>query len=135
MKQTRLNALMLIGMIGVLVIGSIVIVQLYRAFGADQDIWWTASTMPLKIDETKDTFELFINGKSIQDHLADGTLLINRDGNAPISSSDITIRLNNWYKIKSSILAYSLLSCFMFGACLTMLITGLIRFEKTRDKN
>jgi hypothetical protein len=137
MQQKKLNALFLIGMIGVFTVGSNFAIQLYRAFGEDQNIWWTARTMPLKINETKDLFELFINDKSIYEHLAHGTLLIRRGSNvnAPISSGDITVRINNWYQVKSSILANALTSCFLFSACLTTLIIGIIQIISKKNED
>lgn len=123
----KMNALLMVGMIGVLTIGVNFGVQLKRAFGGDPGIWWTAKTMPLSIEETKDAFELFIDDKFLQKHLADGTLMIARGGGDldHLVSSDIAVRLNNWHRIRSSILAQALPSCFLFGVSLTMLTMGL----------
>ena len=132
MTQTGIRALINLGLTGVLVIGSILAVQLYSAFGADENIWWTADTMPLKLDETKNSFELFIKGKSLQNQISDGNLLLNQENTAPVSSSDITARVNNWYKIKSSTLSFTLLSSFLFGTFLTMLVIGIIQNMKSK---
>ena len=102
MKKTKLNALLIIGIIVIFTIGINFAVQIYRAFGSNQDIWWTAMTMPLTIDKTKESFELSINGKTIQNHLSEGTLLaLDDEGNQqPVVSGDISVRLNNWNKAK-----------------------------------
>ena len=109
MKQTKFNALLLIGTLGAFVWGVHFGIQLYRAYGADQNIWWTARTMPLSIEETKDSFEFFISGKSVHEHLSNGTLMLaDSDNNhVLVSSADIAIRLNNWHKVKSSLLAHA----------------------------
>ena len=136
MRKTKLNALLIIGIIGVFTIGINFVIQIYRAFGSNQDIWWTATTMPLTIDKTKESFELSINGKTIQKHLADGTLLtLNDEGNQqPVVSGDISVRLNNWNKARASILTNSLFTGVLFGASITMLIIGLIQLLNRRNK-
>lgn len=137
MKRTRLNVFLLIGIIGVFTAGSNFAVQLYRAFGANQDIWWTARTTPLKIEETRNSVELLIDNKSIHDHLSKGTLILDYDskGRPAITSGDITVRINNWYKVKSSILTHALLPCSIFSASLTLLIIGIIQFLRRKNKN
>jgi hypothetical protein len=136
MKRTRLNVFLLIGMIGVFTAGSNFAVQLYRAFGANEDIWWTARTTPLKIEETRNSFELLIDNKSIRDHLSKGSLILNYNskGRSAITSGDITVRINNWYKVKSSILTHALLPCSIFSASLTLLIIGIIQVFIRKNK-
>jgi hypothetical protein len=129
MKQTRLNALLLIGIIGTFTVGATFAINVYRAFWGNQNIYWTARTMPLTIGETKNSFELFINKKSLHDHLSDGTLqaVLENGDQRSLVPSDITVRINNWHKVKASILAHSLLPCFLFSASFTMLIMGIIQ--------
>ena len=121
--------MLLIGIIGVFTAGSNFAVQMYRAFGGDQNIWWTARTMPLGIDEIKNSFELLIDNKSIHKHISDGTLrvLLENGSHKPVILSDLSFRVNNWNKVKSSILTNSLLPCFLFSASVTILVLGLIR--------
>lgn len=124
----KMNALLIVGMIGILTIGVNFGVQSKRAFSGDPGIWWTAKTMPLSFEETKNAFELFIDGKLLQRHLADGTLMIARGGEGDLdrlASGDIAVRLNNWHKVRASILAQALPSGFLFGVSLTMLTIGL----------
>jgi len=137
MRKTKLNALLIIGIIGVFTIGINFVIQIYRVFGSNQDIWWTATTMPLTIDQTKESFELSINGKTIQKHLADGTLLaLNDEGNQQsVVSGDISVRLNNWNKVKASILINALFSGVLFGAGITMFIIGLIQLLNRRSSS
>lgn len=137
MRKTKLNALLIIGIIGVFTIGINFVIQIYRVFGSNQDIWWTATTMPLTIDKTKESFELSINGKTIQKHLAEGTLLaLNDEGNQQsVVSGDISVRLNNWNKVKASILINALFSGVLFGAGITMFIIGLIQLLNRRSSS
>lgn len=135
MKNTA-RFLLLSGFIGICTSGSGLAVQLYQAFGGNQGIWWTATTMPLMIDETEDSFELFIDGKRLQDHLAEGTLAVQRDRGDParIATSDISVRLNNWSKVRASFLMHALLPAALCSASLTLLIIGLVQIL-SRDKN
>ncbi len=123
----KMNALLVIGLIGILTIGVNFGVQSKRAFSGDPGIWWTAKTMPLSFEETQKAFELFIDGRLLQRHLADGTLMIARsDGeHHRLEPGDIAVRINNWHKVRASILAQALPSCFLFGVSLTMLVLGL----------
>ena len=137
MRKTKLNALLIIGIIGVFTIGINFVIQIYRAFGSNQDIWWTATTMPLTIDKTKESFELSINGKTIQNHLSEGTLLAldNEGKQQSVVSGDISVRLNNWNKVKASILINALFSGVLFGAGITMFIIGLIQLLNRRSSS
>ncbi|MDW7679231.1 MAG: hypothetical protein SCK70_01600, partial [bacterium] len=73
MMHIKFNPLLFIGALGSLIWGLFFGIQLYSSFGANQNIYWTPRTMPLQIDETKQSFELFIGGKSIHEHLSDKT--------------------------------------------------------------
>ena len=136
MKQTRFNALFLIGIFGTFTVGTTFAINVYRAFWGNQNIYWTARTMPLTIGETKNSFELFINKKSIHDHLSDGALraVLENGDQRSLVSSDITVRINNWDKVKSSILAQSLIPSILFGASCTMLIIGIIQIFLRKPK-
>jgi len=135
MRKTRLNALIIIGIIGSFTCGGNLAVQLFRAFGQNQDIWWTARTMPLTIDETEESFELSISGKTIQKHISEGTLLAanDNDDQRPVVSGDVSVRLNNWNKVRASILTNALFSCLLFGASIAMLIIVYV-FSKNETK-
>ena len=137
MNKPRINPLVFIGLIGILTIGTNFAVQLYRAFWGNQDIWWTARTMQLPIQDSRDKFKLFINGKPLQKHLANGSLfaLDNNGERYRVVSKDITIRLNNWNKVKSSILANAIISGVAFGVIITVLVIGLIQVFAQKRKS
>jgi hypothetical protein len=129
MANKRVNPILWIGLIGTLTIGTSFITDAYRAFWGDQSIWWTPQAMTLPVEETRDNFELYIGGKPLRKHLSDGTLF-SVDNNAKqysLVSKDITVRLNNWDKIKASILGHTTISGFAFGVAITLLVIGLIQ--------
>jgi hypothetical protein len=129
MENKRINPILWIGLIGTLTIGTSFIADAYRAFWGDQSIWWTPLAMTLPVEETRDNFELYIGGKPLRKHLSDGTLFsVDNNGKQySIVSKDITVRLNNWDKIKASILGHTTMSGFAFGVAITLLVIGLIQ--------
>ena len=124
------------GLIGMLTIGTNFAMQIYRAFWGNQNIWWTPLTMQLPIEDSRDNFELFISKKTLQKHLADGTLfaLDNNGEQYRIVSKDITIRLNNWNKVRSSILENAIISGVAFGIVITVLVIGLIQVCRRKKR-
>ena len=135
MKDWKINSLLWIGILGSLIIGSSFFTNVYHAFWAEQNIWWTPQTMRLPIEETRDNFELYIGGKLLQKHLSDGTLFSMDKNGAQyrVVSKDISARLNNWNKTKASLLTNATISSFLFGVSLTLLIIGLIQMFMGRD--
>lgn len=128
-NKPRINPFLFMGLLGILTIGTHFGLELYRAFWGNQDIWWTPRSMQLSIEESKGYLRLFIGGKSLQKHLAEGSLfaLDNNNEQYRVVSKDLGIRLNNWYKVKSSILTNALLSGVAFGIVITVLVIGLIQ--------
>lgn len=137
MKTKQINPALWIGLVGMLTIGSSYITDLYRAFLGNRDIWWTPQTMRLPVEATKNHFELYIAGKSLQNHLSDGTLFsVDKNGERyPIVSKDVTVRLNNWDQVKGSILTGASITGFVSGAMFALLLIGLIRAFYQRDNS
>ncbi|HQN17611.1 MAG TPA: hypothetical protein PKV86_00665 [Syntrophobacteraceae bacterium] len=130
MMGKRVNALLWIGLTGMLLIGTSFVVDVYRAFWGDHTLWWTHQAMRLPVEKTSDVFELYIGGKLLQKHLSERTLLaVDKNGKQyPVVSEDITIRLNNWDKIKSSILATTTMTGFGLGVATALFVIGLARY-------
>ena len=137
MTSRRINPLLWIGLIGTLTIGTSFLTDVYRAFRADDSIWWTPQAMRLPVEETRENFELYIGGEPLRKHLSDATLFsVDKNGKQyPIVSKDITVRLNNWDKIKASILMHTTMSGFAFGVAITLLVIGLIEVFHHRKKS
>lgn len=138
MNKPKINPLFFIGLVGALTIGSHFTVQVYRAYWGNRDMWWTPPTMQLPIEDTDDCFELFISGKSLQNHLADeGLFALDNQGELyGVVSKDLGVRVNNWHEVRSSILTDALVSGVAFGVIATMLATGVVQMvrEKKRRK-
>jgi hypothetical protein len=136
MMTRRINALLWIGIIGTLVIGTNSITDGYRAFWGDHSLWWTPQAMRLPIEETKDSFELYIGGEPLRNYLSNGALFsVDKNGKQyPVGSKDITVRLNNWDKVRASILTHTTMSGFAFGIAITLFVIGLIQVLQHRMK-
>jgi hypothetical protein len=129
MKKKKINLLLWIGAIGMLTIGTSFSTDVYRAFWGEDRIWWTPQALRLPIEETRNDFELYIAGESLRKHLAEGTLFsVGKNGEQyRIVPKDISVRLNNWDKVKASILTNTTVSGFAFGVSVTLLVIGLIQ--------
>jgi hypothetical protein len=136
MMGKRVNALLWIGLTGMLLIGTSFAVDVCRAFWGDHTIWWTHQAMRLPVEKTSDVFELYIGGKLLQKHLSEKTLFsVDKNGKPyPVVSEDITVRLNHWDKIKSSILMTTTMTGFGLGAATTLFVIGLARYLASGKK-
>ena len=136
MKIFRYNALLWMGLTGSLIFGATFFENVYRAFWGDQTIWWTPQSMSLPIEETKNDFELYIAGTSLNKHLSARTLsTVDKNGKPyPLSAKDITVRRNNWDRTRASILADTTMIGFVFGVSLTLMLIGLFQFFQQRKE-
>ncbi len=132
----KINGLFIAGIIGVFVIGSHVGVQYGRAVWGNSDMWWTPKSMALPLSETRKNFELFVRGDLLQNHLKKGTLsAIDSQGESyRLAPEDIQVRLNNWYKVKSSMLHSAVLAAFLLGISVMSLAFGVKQLVAERKK-
>jgi hypothetical protein len=125
----KINGFLITGIIGVAVIGSHFGVQYGRAVWGSNDRWWTPKSMALTLSETRHNFELFVRGELLQNHLKKGTLsAIDSQGESyRLVPEDIQVRLNNWHKVKSSMLHSAVLAAFLLGISVMSLAVGVIQ--------
>jgi len=130
MAGRKINTLLWIGLTVFFMIGSSFAVDVYQVFRGDNGIWWTNQASKLPLEEARGSFELYIQGKLLQKRLSDGTLFaVDKDGRQyPVVPGDIAVRLNNWDKVKASILADTTLSGFALGVAAALLVVGLIQY-------
>jgi len=134
----RINALLLIGIIGVSVFASHFALSYGRAVLGDRDMWWTPRSMAMPLPETRDDLHLFLDGEPLRDHLRRGALTA-RDPQGRsyrVVAEDIAVRLNNWHEVKASFLHAAVYSALLLGASAACLVLGLIqafRGDRTRD--
>jgi hypothetical protein len=134
--KNKINALLIIGIIGTAVFGSHFGVQYGRAVWGNQDIWWTPMSLALSLDETDQDFRLFISGDSLQELLAQGSLTALDSDSQPyqLVPEDVQVRLNNWHKVKADFLHSAVFSGILLGVSLTCLILGVGEFIRRRKE-
>jgi len=134
--KKQINALIVIGIIGTAIFGANFAAKYAQANWGNKDIWWTPMSMALPLNETKQEFELYIKDALLQRHLNAGTLsVVDKTGKiSMLASDDIKIRLNNWNKIKSSMLNSAAISAFSLGISLALLIFGVVQFVADKEK-
>lgn len=128
MKGTGFHPLFLAGLIGSFIFGSSLLVDLFKVYFEDQNIYWTPEKMSLKLEETGNSFQIFIQKEELKKMIANGSLYVLGDEGTykSIKVDEMKIRLNNWYEVKSSILVRSVFTAFFFGISISMLIIGAI---------
>lgn len=137
MKKFQWNVFVLIGVLGIFIGGSLFAVHLVRAFAGDRNIWWTNQNILLSLEESRDVFDLQHNGKSLQQLLSEGNLLIKEPEKTArvLTVSDWKVRVNNWHRVQASILAISLFPCALFCIGLTLFVVGIIQgLQSKTDK-
>jgi hypothetical protein len=135
-EKRRINVYLFIGLIGVVTSGSTLFTHLYQAFWGNEDIWWTPAQLRLTVEETGDRFQMSIGGKALRKHLKDGTLFaVDPDGvHYRVVSKDVGVRVNNWDRVRGTLLSGALTTSFVFGVSLTFMIVGLADWVKRRKR-
>jgi hypothetical protein len=126
----KMNALMLIGLIGTPIAGAQFGIEYGRAIWGDDQIWWTPKSMALPLDKAAGNLQLLLDKEPIQDHLARSSLTaIGPEGMAYFITPDlIEVQLNNWPQTKASLLHAAVYWAFALGISLTCLVLGLADF-------
>jgi hypothetical protein len=134
--KKKINALLIIGIIGTSVFGAHFGVQYGRAVWGNRDIWWTPMSMALPLEDTSRNFRLFIGGEPLLEHVERGTLTaVDANGQTySVSSDDIRVRLNNWPEVKADFLHSAIFSGILLGISLSCLILGLAELIRSRKR-
>ena len=134
--KNRWNPFLLIGMIGIFTCGSQFAAKYSQAVWGNRDIWWTPISMALPLEETKNEFAIYLNGETLQRHIAQGTLSATTDAgqSSRLESGGIKVRINNWYKIKASLLHGSVYFALALGSCATFFGIGVAQWLAQRKE-
>ncbi len=129
MKIGRNNPLLWLELTTTLFIGTSFAVDMYQIVRGNHDIWWTHRDMRLPLAQTRNEVEIYVAGKQLEQHLSTGSLLrMETNGRQRrITASDVSVRLNNWNRVKASLLMKTTLTGIGLGAALAMLAIGLVR--------
>lgn len=132
--KNSVTPLLSFGITGLFIFGSIFAAQVIQILWGNRDIWWTPEDKKIPFEKTKSSFMLFIGGKTLEQHLADGSLfaLDNTTTQYRVVAKDVSARLNNWHEAKNSMLSSALFSAFCTGASFACLCIGLIELRNRK---
>jgi hypothetical protein len=136
--RKTVHPFLLAGLIGICTIGTGFTVQLYRAYGGNDAVWWTPVSMKRPFKESRNRFRLYLSGQPLSKHLEQGTLWAKDDQGERyrVVEKDLSVRLNHWPEVKASILSGAIVNGVLFGAALTLFAIGLAQVlgrSKTAD--
>ncbi|MBS3733859.1 MAG: hypothetical protein KGY99_02925 [Phycisphaerae bacterium] len=96
--------------------------------------WWTPSTDPLTLADSRDRVEVLVDGTLIQRRIAEGEVLLRRKGGTEsLTRDDVGIRFNNVDRVRASRRWPMTVAGGLIGAGAVMLIWGLAwRFGRWR---
>ena len=130
-----LNPLVNTGLTALIITGSTLFVDVYRAYWGDESIWWTPLHLALPLEKTRDQLEIYLGDTLLQQALTQHQLFaVDPDGQQyPVVADDIQVRLNNWYEVKANLLSRVVFLGAPFGAALALFLVGLGQtFSKTK---
>ena len=130
----QFNPLLLMGFLGTVVMGGSFVLGVYKAYWGNQDIWWTHQDMRLSLEDTRNAFEVSLLGEPLQRLLTEGRVLaVDQTGQQRVLHAvDVQARLNNWERVRGSILAGTTFTGLFAGMALAVLVIGWRRYLADR---
>jgi len=109
------------------------VVALYSELSKRSDIWWTPPAMAASLTESQDRVQVYVPGKPLDALLNEGKLRITAEtGSHTLGASEISLRLNNWDRVRVTrlpILLFYAAACGA-GALLVLIIaTGRLAYR------
>lgn len=137
------NSLFFLGLTGLIIVGSFFIADLFSTFFGNKNIYWTATTMMLPYEKSTNDFEIFIRGELLQKSITENKLVLydKNETFTNVTLDDLSYRLNNYYKVKSSNLTKLIFTSFFFGVFVSIFIVSFFvpvtvkEFEKVEQNN
>lgn len=132
----QFNPLLLMGFLGTVVMGGSFLLGVYKVYWGSQDIWWTHQDMRFSLEATQGAFEVYLRGEPLQQLLREGRVVaVDRDGQQRVLHvEDVQARLNNWERVRGSILAGTTFTGFLAGMALAVLVIGWRRYLSDRHE-
>jgi hypothetical protein len=111
-------------------------VAFYGELSKRSDIWWTPPTMALSLTESQDRVRIYARGTPLET-LLDAKQLWIRDeaGSSPLVAPEISLRLNNWDRVRAARLPMLLVYAATCGAGVVLLLliaTGRLAYRGER---
>lgn len=128
--KRKFNGFFIAGLTGTIFIGSFLAGDYFDTSRCRHDSWWTPMSMALTLNQSRQEFELYIQGEMLQKCIEEGTLLMvdDRGTSKKVTAGDVKVRLNNRHKVKADKLPYALAAAFFLGISMSLLALGLMQF-------
>ncbi len=109
------------------------VVALYSELSKRSDIWWTPPALAGSLTESQDRVQVYVRGKPLDALLNEGKLRITEETGSPtLGASEISLRFNNWDRVRVTrlpILLFYAAACGA-GALLVLIIaTGRLAYR------
>lgn len=101
--------------------------RLYTFFHQRPDIWWTARGSQVPLPQSHDRVAVYVGDAELDDLVAGGRLRL--QGNSvprTVTPSDVTMRFNNWDRVRAQQIPVILIFGVTAGAAGALLLVGLI---------
>ena len=106
---------------------------LYRELSRRRDIWWTPPSMAVLLTESTDRVEIYVHGEPLAALLKAGQVRLVEDASTTVlAPGDVSLRFNNWDRVRSAQLPGLLIPAAACGAAVLMLIllaTGRLAYR------
>lgn len=134
--QRNIKPILLAGLIGTAVSGSIFAEQYRAAVWGRRDIWWTPLELALPLSAAASEVELYLGGELLQRQVERGALAVKDDKGVmrPIAPAEIKIRRNNWQKIRGERLHGAVFAALSLGISLSCLVFGIAQHVQSRKE-
>ena len=113
------------------------VVALYSELSKRSDIWWTPPPMAASLTESQDRVEIYVRGKPLGALLNEGKLRIAEEtGSATVGASEISLRFNNWDRVRLTrlpILLFYAAACGAGGLLVLVIATGRLAYRGEKE--
>ena len=113
------------------------VVALYGELSRRPEIWWTPPAMALSLAESQDRVEIYARGKPLGALLNGGQLRITDEtGSSALGVREISVRFNNWDRVRAARLPFVLLYAAACGAgavVVLVIATGRLAYRGEKE--
>src|SRR5882762_3052209 len=96
--------------------------QIFGELSRRSDIWWTPLPLATSLAQSRDRVEIYARGKPLDALLEAGQLRVaDQAGSTALGANEITVRFNNWDRVRAERVPMLLLYAGAFGVGLALL--------------
>jgi len=109
------------------------VVALYSELSKRSDIWWTPPALAASLTESQDRVQVYARGKPLDALLNEGKLRITEETGSPtLGASEISLRFNNWDRVRVTrlpILLFYAAACGAVALLVLIIATGRLAYR------